>query len=145
MAEDQDTLNRRSFLTKLFWGAAGAMGLASVWLGGGFLYPVPERKRKPLFICLDSEVSPGTPKEIVDPNGRKVLLIRTDKEILAIGTVCTHLGCSVFYRAKEDIFECPCHQGVFDGLGNPVSGPPQEPLKRYPVDIRQGKIFISFA
>ena len=78
--------------------------------------------------------------------GRKVLLMRRkNNELMAISTECTHLGCSVYYRPGKRIFDCPCHQGVFDFEGNPISGPPTRPLERYPVEVRESKIFVHFS
>ena len=122
------------------------MGILSGVIGWGFLYPIPRETPPALFACLESEIPNGKPLEISDPQGRKVLLMRkADGGIMAIRTVCSHLGCTVFYRPKTKMFECPCHQGVFDEEGNPVSGPPQTPLGRYPIEARNGKIFIQFA
>ena len=109
---------------------------AAVFIGGGFLYPVRRGKAPAQFVCLESEVPGEKPLEIIDLKGRKVLLLRrSDGALMALGTVCTHLGCAVYYRPKQEKFDCPCHQGVFDGTGKPVAGPPREPLERFPVEM----------
>jgi cytochrome b6-f complex iron-sulfur subunit len=137
---------RRRFLGWISAAAAAVLAAFASLVGVGFLYPIKRRKPRPLFVCLKSEVPKNQPLEIKDTRGRKVLLmLKTGGELMAIGTVCSHLGCTVFYRPKKKIFECPCHSGVFDQEGNPVSGPPQEPLHRYPVMVKQGKVFIQFA
>ncbi len=146
MNEKTDKVERRKFLSTLTTVAISLAGGVSLFVGAGFLYPVPKRKPGPLFVCLEYEIPCKEALEIKDPKGRKVLLMRKDSgEIMAIGTVCTHLGCAVYYRQGKRIFECPCHQGVFDGEGNPVSGPPRQPLERYPVEVREGKVFVHFA
>ena len=145
MEQDSNQINRRTFFTRLAGGAVGLLGAAGAFVAGGFLYPVTRREEKPLFICLESEVPDGVPMEIQDLMGRKVLLLRAaDGNLITLSTVCTHLGCQVYYRPKRNVFECPCHQGFFDALGNPVSGPPQRPLERYPVVVRDGKVFVQF-
>lgn len=130
------------------WAAAGGGCLlagAAAALGAGFLYPIERRPRKPVFVCLKPELPPGHPREITDPGGRKVMLLRrADDTILAISTICTHLGCAVYYRPKQNHFECPCHQGLFDAEGVPTAGPPRRPLERYPVEVRDGKVFVQF-
>ena len=137
---------RRKFLGWISGAAVALLGIFAGFVGGGFLSPIERKKPKALFVCLRSEVPGRGPLEIKDPFGRKVLLMsKSGRELIAVGTICSHLGCTVFYRPEKNIFECPCHNGVFDGEGNPVSGPPQEPLKRYPVTVRQGKVFIQFA
>ena len=143
---DKEEMGRRKFLTRLTATTVVVAGGTFAAVSGGFLYPVPKKKPKPTFICLESEIPDTAPLEITDMQGRKVLLLKSDKgEILAIGTVCTHLGCTVFYRPKEKFFDCPCHQGKFDGEGNVVSGPAQRPLDRYPVEVRERKVFVQFS
>jgi len=143
---EEKLVDRRHVLGKLSAAALSLMAGFAVFIGGGFLYPVPRRKPPALFICLASEIPDGEPLEIRDPRGRKVLLIRSaDEKLMAIGTVCTHLGCAVYYRPKTKRFECPCHQGVFDREGNPISGPARRPLDSYPTEVREGKVFVQFA
>jgi cytochrome b6-f complex iron-sulfur subunit len=141
----QDKMNRRSFLGYAAGLCASVMGIFAGVIGIGFLYPVKKKKSPALFICLVSQVPKNEPMEIKDPKGRKVLLLGNTKgELLAISTICTHLGCTAYYRPGKKRFECPCHGGVFDGEGNPIAGPPQRPLERYPVEIREGKVFVQF-
>jgi len=143
---EERLLNRRQALNKLATAGLSLMAGFAAFIGGGFLYPIPRAKPTALFVCLESEVGEGKPLEIRDPQGRKVLLRRkADRTLLALGTVCSHLGCAVFYRPDLRHFECPCHRGFFDEEGNPISGPPQRPLDRYPVEAREGKIFVQFA
>lgn len=138
--------DRRGFLALLAGGlAAGAASLAG-FVGLGFLYPVPRVQPRPRFICLRYEIAAGTPVELQDESGRTVLLMEQPSgELIAISTVCTHLGCSVFYRPERNAFDCPCHDGHFDGQGNPTGGPPERPLDRFPVVERDGKVFVQLA
>ena len=83
----------------------------------------------------------GSKKVIV--SGSAMLLIRTQAEVKAYSAICTHLGCIVDWdTAKREII-CPCHAGVFDLEGRPVSGPPPRPLPVYQVKITDGKIFVK--
>jgi len=42
------------------------------------------------------------------------IMIRTsEEEYVAYSQKCTHLSCAVYYSAKNDCLECPCHQGFF--------------------------------
>lgn len=141
-----ERMTRRHFLDALSALSLGLLGSAAAVVAGGFLYPIPRRKQPPQFVCLNSEIPSAGLREITDPQGKTVLLMRkSDGALKALSTVCTHLGCTAFYRPLRNIFECPCHQGVFDMDGNVVSGPPQTPLRSYPVTIKQNKVFIDFA
>ena len=58
--------------------------------------------------------------------------LRAD-DVKAFNAICTHVDCTVKYRAdKGDIF-CSCHNGVYDVNGRNVSGPPPRPLESYKV------------
>jgi Rieske Fe-S protein len=60
------------------------------------------------------------------------ILIRTgEEEYVAYSQKCTHLSCAVYFSAKEDRLECPCHQGFFSVKdGSVLQGPPPRPLPR---------------
>jgi Rieske Fe-S protein len=61
--------------------------------------------------------------------------LRAD-DVKAFNAVCTHMDCTVAYRAeKGDIF-CGCHDGIYDMNGRNVSGPPPRPLESYKVVLR---------
>ncbi len=163
------TLDRRGAMRVIAAGLAGGAAALAGGIAVGFLYPVPKVEQKPRFICLRRQVSSERPMELLDDDGRKVLLMeKSDGELMAIGTTCTHLGCSVFYRPPGSAlnrgaaagsngdaqggqgtalgqFECPCHDGWFDAEGTPTAGPPDRPLPRYPVTVSDGKVFVKLA
>jgi cytochrome b6-f complex iron-sulfur subunit len=142
---EEKLINRRQAFNKLSIAAISLLAGFAGFIGGGFLYPVPRKKPPEIFVCLESEIPTSKPLEIKDSRGRKALLMRkADGTIIALSTVCSHLGCKVFYRPQKKIFECPCHQGFFDEEGYPISGPPQLPLDCYPTVVRRGKVFIQF-
>jgi Rieske Fe-S protein len=48
----------------------------------------------------------------------------------------------VYYQADTQHMVCPCHEGVFDARnGDVVSGPPQRPLGRIDVEVRDGVVW----
>ncbi len=143
--KESNEITWRHFLSTFSISGLSLLTAAAAFIGGGFLYPIGRPKPSALFSCLESEIPRDKPMEIRDLKGRKVLLMRkADDSLLALGTICTHLGCAVHYRPKSRMLECPCHQGVFDAEGNPVSGPLQRPLDRHEVIIRDGKVFVQF-
>lgn len=74
------------------------------------------------------------------------LLIRTpDGELNAFNAVCTHLDCTVQYKADTSQIWCACHNGFYDLHGNVVSGPPPRPLERLVVNQRGEEIVVSRA
>lgn len=66
---------------------------------------------------------------------RRVLVLPQGGEFTVFDTECTHLGCMVTWRSEEKQFYCPCHGGVFDPEGRPVSGPVSEPLRQLPARV----------
>jgi menaquinol-cytochrome c reductase iron-sulfur subunit len=58
---------------------------------------------------------------------------------------CTHLGCSYAWIKERNVFECPCHYGVFDPkTGAVVSGPPLRPLDRLDSKIEDGVLYAIY-
>jgi arsenite oxidase small subunit len=51
-------------------------------------------------------------------------------DIVAHSTLCTHMGCPVYYDAAAKTFKCPCHYSVFDpdNQGQMVCGQATENL-----------------
>ena len=75
---------------------------------------------------------------------RPGLLIRNpDGELQAFNAVCTHLDCTVQYKADTSQIWCACHNGLYDLSGNVVSGPPPRPLERFVVNQRGDDVVVS--
>lgn len=65
------------------------------------------------------------------------IVVRTaDGEIRALSAVCTHLECTVQFKADTGQLWCACHNGVYDLAGNVVSGPPPRALEKLVVNLR---------
>lgn len=65
------------------------------------------------------------------------IVVRTqDGEIRAFTAVCTHLDCTVQFKADTTQLWCACHNGTYDLGGNVVSGPPPRNLEQFTVNIR---------
>lgn len=73
------------------------------------------------------------------------LLVRVDEEtFVAYEQQCTHLTCPVIPAVETMELHCPCHHGVFDLLtGRPLQGPPQRPLARVILEIRDGNVIAT--
>jgi Rieske Fe-S protein len=52
-------------------------------------------------------------------------------DILILNSRCTHLACTVNWRAETQAFVCPCHDAQFSKEGAVLGGPPPRPLDRY--------------
>ena len=102
----------------------------------------------------------GQPRPIVDlaevPEGTEYLFrYPTDDdpamlvhlpggELRGYSQKCTHLGCVVFYEPDHDRLFCPCHHGVFEpSTGEATAGPPERPLTRIEVEVRDGVVWAK--
>ena len=65
------------------------------------------------------------------------IVVRTpDGEVRAFSAICTHLDCTVQYKADTAQLWCACHNGLYDLSGNVVSGPPPRGLEKFVVNLR---------
>jgi len=55
---------------------------------------------------------------------------RGKRQIFALRTACTHLGCVTLWQAAEQRFKCPCHGSGFYADGVNFEGPAPRALER---------------
>jgi nitrite reductase/ring-hydroxylating ferredoxin subunit len=73
-----------------------------------------------------------------------VLVRLSETEFVAYDRLCTHLLCPVLPVPEEGHLHCPCHEGYFDlASGRPVAGPPQRPLARITLEVRDGTLYAT--
>jgi len=79
----------------------------------------------------------------------KFYLSRVPEGFLALYWKCTHLGCTVPYKANEEfegkrgVFMCPCHGSVYHRNGVNVAGPAPRPLDLMEVSITGNAIIVD--
>jgi cytochrome b6-f complex iron-sulfur subunit len=134
-------VSRREFVERLSMGVLGAVPIAAgacarfQYVGGGL-----ENGR--LVVTLD-EFGAG-PFALVDaPNlPMPIYLYRhADGEFTAVLTRCMHRGCQVDPVGGHLV--CPCHGSEYDNAGAVLKGPTQHPLIRFPVEARDGNLYIA--
>lgn len=57
-----------------------------------------------------------------------------------IKPVCTHLGCTVEWKAAQNRFVCPCHGSQYDSQGRVVHGPATKDLPLITVVVKQDQV-----
>ena len=73
-----------------------------------------------------------------------VWIVRDEEIIIALSTVCTHLGCTPNWLETERKFKCPCHGSGFRFSGINFEGPAPRPLERYKIYLAaDGQIIID--
>lgn len=131
-------VTRREFLYYI-WGASVALLLAGS--GGAIIWFMLPRFREGEFggvFVVDPATLPavGT-KPLGNPSG-KFWLANTEKGVLALSMVCTHLGCLFKWSDVNNRFECPCHGSKFESDGKFIEGPAPRGLDRFALEVDAG-------
>lgn len=135
---------RRSFLDRVIQVCGSIAGIALVGPALVYLWPVtktgPVKTREEVG---DAASWAAWTSRKVSVAGKPVLIVRTDKNFVALSAVCTHLGCLVEFDSAKRNIHCPCHAATFDLNGQVTGGPPPRPLPPYNVAEAQGKVYVS--
>jgi cytochrome b6-f complex iron-sulfur subunit len=133
-------LSRGEFLALLAWGGAG---VSTALMGiGSFRFLVPN-----LIFGPPTMFKIGRPEDF--PTGSQIFLPEsrlfvgaTEKGVLAMSAICTHLGCTV--SRVEWGFQCPCHGSKFDSAGRVLAGPAPKPLPWFKIfQDPQGQLVVD--
>ena len=122
-------------------GVLGISGLAARFFQ--YLYPVIPPEHVVEVAAAKRDAIPANGGLVVILPVGPIALVDVGGEVRAFSAVCTHLGCVVRWEKGMDHFFCPCHKGMFNKDGNVVGGPPPRPLKRYPVETRDGQVVVK--
>jgi cytochrome b6-f complex iron-sulfur subunit len=126
------------------WGAFAAAGGLGTLGTVRFLFPNTSFEPPQVFKTeAPDKFSPNTVDETWKERG--VWMANSGGRILAISTVCTHLGCTPNWLEGEKKFKCPCHGSGYYINGVNFEGPTPRPLERYKVsvDAVDGKIIVD--
>jgi cytochrome b6-f complex iron-sulfur subunit len=139
------TLGRRSVLNLLLGGSV--TGLLGVLLYPivRFVMPLPEQAvEASSVVAARAQDLPVGASKLFRFGSQPALVIRTSSdEVRAFSAVCTHLQCTVQYRADLDRIWCACHNGLFDLSGKNVGGPPPRPLEELTAVVRGDEIIVT--
>lgn len=126
------------FLMAASVAAAGSGGLMAWWAS---LRTVNTGEPQPI-VELD-QVPVGSSYLFDYPTDKDpaIILRLGEDTVIAFSQKCTHLGCVVYWDPDHTRLECPCHEGIFNLEGRPVAGPPERPLARIQVEVRDGTIW----
>jgi len=145
-AGEEGAVSRRKFLSwvGVAWMAfTGSMALAAVQIGR-FMFPNVLFEPPLVFkVGYPEEFAVGA----VDERFKEkygVWVVRSEKEIYALISTCTHLGCTPNWLAAEGKFKCPCHGSGFYKSGINFEGPAPRPLERAAISLSDdGQIVVD--
>lgn len=118
---------------------------------GSVLYPISRYLVPPdVAEAAPPSVNAGKATDIAPNSGKivpfgtvPVIVVRTGGgELRAFSATCTHLSCTVQYRADLEHIWCACHNGHYDLTGRNIEGPPPRPLDRYDVVMKDDDVLI---
>lgn len=135
--------SRRDFM-KTAWKGLGI--IAGIEFTGLTLHYLVDRKdsdeNEKLF---EAGLVTQFPNKSVTPfrNGHFYLVRLEDGGFIAMSIICSHLGCSIMWDEKKNLFICPCHSSKFSLGGDVINPPAPRPLDFYEIEINDGKLFIN--
>ncbi|MBS2010887.1 MAG: Rieske (2Fe-2S) protein [Cyanobacteria bacterium SZAS TMP-1] len=146
---DDEGIDRGTFMRGAFTTAVvcwGGMTLTPI-----FMYLAPpksdgEEKSKvtSLEVCKLEELPKGTGRNFRFGSFPAIVIHTEDGQLHAFKAICTHLGCTVQFRAEKQNIYCACHGGEYDAsTGKNIAGPPPKPLPPLKAEIVDGKIIVS--
>ncbi|MBI4553850.1 MAG: ubiquinol-cytochrome c reductase iron-sulfur subunit [Candidatus Latescibacteria bacterium] len=140
----KEGVSRRGFLSwlGLAWTAFSAAMAASGIALARFMFPnVLFEPPMSFKVGRPEEFALGV-DERFKPQG--VWIVKTTKEIFALSTVCTHLGCTPNWLSAEQKFKCPCHGSGYYVSGVNFEGPTPRPLERFAVFVADdGQVVVD--
>ncbi|WLR43725.1 ubiquinol-cytochrome c reductase iron-sulfur subunit [Bacillus carboniphilus] len=164
MSEKKHQVSRRQFLNYTLTGVGGFMASAALMPMVRFaLDPVLKDYSGGDFVATGTKVDDITTEPVsvdfvveqVDAwyesdEPKSAWVYKDDNgEIVALSPICQHLGCTVNWNgdsANQNMFFCPCHNGLYKKNGKNVEGtPPPSPLLKYETKVKDGILLLGKA
>ncbi len=91
-------------------------------------------------------LAPGE-KRVVQIGAREILVCRTPERYFALAPRCSHAAWPLADEPVEGShIVCTLHGARFDMRdGCPVTGPARKPLATYPIELRNGELYVSLS
>jgi Rieske Fe-S protein len=69
-------------------------------------------------------------------------IVRHAGTLVALSTVCPHLGCAIDWSARDRCFACPCHRSSFGLDGKRRSGPSPRDMDRLALHLTDHRVEV---
>jgi cytochrome b6-f complex iron-sulfur subunit len=143
-ASAAEIAERRAFLfgmSALAVGFAASAATYVLWTLGTVRFMFPNILREPpsrFLVGTPDKFPPGQVEERFKAQFG-VWIVNAEyngqQQIVALKSVCTHLGCTPNWLEAEQKFKCPCHGSGFYKDGINFEGPAPRPLERYAISL----------
>jgi len=154
---EEQGINRRTFYFSAIYGLWALIGAALAIPAGIYLLFPPRLRKGPEWVKAGdlTQLQPRAPEEFVfrrnRADGWKItsekatawVVKLSDREIIAYGPQCPHLGCAYHWDQENKEFLCPCHASTFSIDGKVLSGPAPRPLDRYEVKTEGNSLLLG--
>ncbi len=142
VAKTADEADRRDFAgTMLAVGFLMVAGISGLWtlLTVKFMFPNVLREPPSKFKVGFPDAFPGGQVQEKFKAQFGIWVVNAEyngqQQIVALKSVCTHLGCTPNWLEAEQKFKCPCHGSGFYKDGINFEGPAPRPLERYAIRL----------
>ncbi|MEZ4369085.1 MAG: Rieske 2Fe-2S domain-containing protein [Kofleriaceae bacterium] len=69
--------------------------------------------------------------------------VRADS-VVALSSVCPHLGCAIGWDTPRERFVCPCHDSSFTPAGARIHGPSPRDMDALPITVDKGRLRLTW-
>jgi 3-phenylpropionate/trans-cinnamate dioxygenase ferredoxin subunit len=98
------------------------------------------------YNAVPADEVPDETATVVEVNGREIALVHASGEFYALANECTHANYPIGEGdlVGENVIECPGHGSTFNvQTGDVMSGPADEPLETYEVEVVDGMVRVA--
>lgn len=139
-------MTRREFNVALTvaWGSLAAV--AATFGAALQDYMVPKVTKEPPTTFRAGRISEFSEQKVYEQykGSQGVWLVREPNgKLVALSTICTHLGCIPNWLPADQKFKCPCHGSGFHMSGVNFEGPAPRPLERYKISLEGQFVVID--
>jgi cytochrome b6-f complex iron-sulfur subunit len=139
------TITRRGFSMALAVGWGSFAAAAAILGAATQSFMAPKISREP-----PSTFRAGKVADFIDPKvyeqhkDKNVWIVHLPEgKLIALSTICTHLGCIPNWLANDAKFKCPCHGSGFYMNGVNFEGPAPRPLERLKIQIEGDVVIVD--
>ena len=129
--------SRREFNAALVvgWAALAFCGATFAAMFQDFFGPKVLKEPKKIYRVgtLEDFANPGVYEQFKPQEIWVVNLSPAEDRLVALSTICTHLGCIPNWLPGDAKFKCPCHGSGYYITGVNFEGPTPRPLERYAI------------